>query len=150
MTRQSPPALNSRPARAAPVRRPKDRGEFNRRVYEIVRAIPPGRVMTYGGVAALIPAPRSVDPVAYRRVRARWVGYALAKCGNDLPWQRVVNAQGRISPRLGEGPPVQRVLLEDEGVAFDPHGVLDLAQYAWSPSTLWLHARGLAHPTADI
>jgi methylated-DNA-protein-cysteine methyltransferase related protein len=131
------------------VRRPKNRAEFNRRVYEIVQSIPRGRVMTYGAVGALIPSPTSVDPLAYRRVRARWVGYAMADCGDEVPWQRVVNAQGRISPRLGEGPPVQRLLLEDEGVTFDRGGTLDLAKHAWIPGADWLLARGLIQPGTE-
>ncbi len=149
MSRNSPPTLIHQRHRRGSVQPVHNRADFNRKVYEIVRAIPPGRVMTYGDVAALIPSPQSVDPLAFRHVRARWVGYALADCTEELPWQRVVNAHGRISPRLGEGPPVQRVLLEAEGVTFDHRGTLDLARLAWSPSRHWLRARGLIHPTEE-
>ena len=122
---------------------PADRQAFNQLVYDIVRAIPSGRVMTYGSIAALIPAPLSVDPLAYRRVRARWVGYAMAACPEDVPWQRVVNAKGRVSPRPGHGPPVQKILLEEEGVTFGRGDTLDLSAVAWSPSQSWLKRRGI-------
>jgi methylated-DNA-protein-cysteine methyltransferase-like protein len=64
-------------------------------------------------------------------VRARWVGYALAQCPEDLPWQRVVNAQGGISPRLGHGPHVQKLLLRREGVHLGRDGRIVLARYLW-------------------
>jgi len=117
--------------------------EFQARVHEIVRAIPPGRVMTYGGIASLIPPPPGEDWDSYARVRARWVGYAMAACPDDLPWQRVVNAQGKISPRPGRGPHEQRLLLEREGIEFDEKERLDLSRYAWSPPEGWLRPRGL-------
>jgi methylated-DNA-protein-cysteine methyltransferase-like protein len=140
------------PAPSSPAREPRsggshqppaDRHRFNLLVHDIVRAIPYGRVMTYGAIAALIPGPQNIDPLAYRRVRARWVGYALATCPEDVPWQRVVNAAGRVSPRPGHGPPVQRLLLEQEGAVFDRRSALDLAALAWSPSKDWLRRRGL-------
>jgi methylated-DNA-protein-cysteine methyltransferase-like protein len=105
--------------------------EFDAQVYEIVRSIPHGHVMTYGQIAKLIPAPASIDPIAYRRIRARWVGYAMGDCPGDVPWQRVVNAQGRISMRPGHGPHVQRVLLEQEGVVISQDGRIDLREYLW-------------------
>jgi len=138
------PSQRAKAARpAASPKQPADRQAFNRLVYDIVRSIPEGRVMTYGTIAALIPSPRSVDPLAYRRVRARWVGYAMAGCPDDVPWQRVVNAKGRISPRPGHGPPVQKILLEEEGVGFGRGDKLDLKTLAWSPDPAWLRKRGL-------
>lgn len=111
-------------------------------VYTVVRAVPPGRVTTYGRVAALIPPPPSMDVRAYEQVKARWVGYAMADCPGDVPWQRVVNAAGRISPRPDEGPEVQRLLLLEEGVVFDEADRIDLARFGWEPDRGW-HA---AHP----
>jgi methylated-DNA-protein-cysteine methyltransferase-like protein len=99
--------------------------------------------MTYGSIAALIPAPSNLDPLAYRRVRARWVGYAMAACPEGVPWQRVVNAKGQVSLRPGHGPPVQKMLLEEEGAIFGRNDTLDLANLAWSPSQNWLKRRGL-------
>jgi len=122
---------------------PTDRQAFNQLVFDIVRAIPSGRVMTYGAIGALIPTPETLDPLAYRRVRARWVGYAMAACPEDVPWQRVVNAKGQVSPRPGHGPPVQKVLLEEEGIVFGRGDKLDLTALTWSPSRNWLRSRGL-------
>lgn len=95
------------------------------RYYDVVRRIPRGRVTTYGTVATL----------AGRRGRARQVGYAMAALtgDTDVPWQRVVNARGEISPRSGgsAGEKIQRALLEDEGVAFDEKGRIDLEIFGW-------------------
>jgi methylated-DNA-protein-cysteine methyltransferase-like protein len=108
---------------------------FARRVYALVRRIPRGRVMTYGAIAELIPGPTGIPPRSYRRVRARWVGYALARCPDSIPWQRVVNAQGRVSPRLGHGPLIQRELLRREGVRFLPGDRISLGRFAWNPTS---------------
>lgn len=97
-----------------------------RRIYDTVCAIPRGRVATYGDIAALAGYPR----------HARQVGYALAALGpgNRVPWQRVVNARGGISPRADPGAEdFQRVLLESEGVVFGVDGRIDLARYRWRP-----------------
>ena len=111
-----------------------DQQAFREQVYRILRSIPSGRVLTYGDIGELIPPPPGIDLPAYGRVRARWVGYALAGCPEDLPWQRVVNARGGVSARPGLGPRVQRAMLEDEGVQFDQHGRLDLERYRWHPT----------------
>jgi len=116
---------------------------FREKVYLIVRAIPRGRVMTYGDIAALIPPPEEVDWLAYRRSRARWVGHAQRACPDELPWQRVINRQGRVSLRPGHGPHAQRTLLRGEGVIFDRLGRVNLKRYAWVPSESWRAARGL-------
>jgi len=115
---------------------------FAASVYRVVRAIPRGRIMTYGQIAALIPPSPGIDLRAYEHVKARWVGYAMAACPEDVPWQRVVNSRGRISLRGGEGPEVQRLLLMDEGVVFGETGQIDLARFAWEPEPEWY----AAHP----
>ncbi|MFI5349234.1 MAG: MGMT family protein [Elusimicrobiota bacterium] len=97
-----------------------------RRIYDVVRRIPRGRVATYGQVAWLAGFPR----------HARQVGYALQALPDDetAPWQRVVNAQGMISPRAHPyGVLQQRELLEREGVAFDANGRIRLARFQWKP-----------------
>lgn len=109
-------------------RRRRDRGPTGTypRIYAVVRRIPRGRVATYGQVAALAGrVPRG----------ARQVGYALAALthGRAVPWHRVVNAAGRLSPRPGGGELSQRVLLEREGIRFQPGGSIDLALYGWKP-----------------
>ena len=107
------------------------RQAFDEAVFVIVKQIPAGRVMTYGGIASLIPPPETIDPSAYVRIRARWVSYALKKCPESLPWHRVVNARGAISSRHGTGPALQRALLEDEGIEFDENNQLDLKALYW-------------------
>jgi alkylated DNA nucleotide flippase Atl1 len=92
---------------------------FHGRVYALVAQVPPGRVTTYGDVAAALGTPRV----------ARQVGWALAACRDDaVPWHRVINAKGTISFR-GDTPRavLQRARLEDEGVGFDAEGRVALA-----------------------
>lgn len=108
-------------------RQPEDRAapSFAHRVYDLVRRIPKGHVISYGGVAALLGRPRA----------ARGVGRALRELppDNDVPWWRVVNHAGGIS--LGKLDPhaarLQRVLLEAEGVRFDRRGRIDWESYGW-------------------
>lgn len=99
---------------------------FYERVYDFVRRVPPGKVVTYGQVAACLGVPRS----------SRAVGYALRALspGHDVPWHRVVNHRGQISPRYpAESPMLQRLLLEDEGVNFDTQSRIDLREFRWWP-----------------
>jgi len=157
-SRSAPPKSRTAPGRRARIGRPTGpdrrtrpdrsagpgrRKAFAAKVYAIVQAIPAGRVMTYGGIAAFIPPPAGISWTGYARVRARWVGYAMAACPDNLPWQRVVNAQGRISPRPGLSAGVQRALLRQERVRFNRSGRLDLRLLEWKPSESWLRARGL-------
>jgi len=96
------------------------------RIYAVVRRIPRGRVSTYGQIASLAGLPG----------HARQVGYALHALpdASRVPWHRVINAQGRVSPRADPGwDDVQRQLLEAEGVAFDDAGRVSLSRYAWRP-----------------
>ena len=126
-----------------------DRIQFNQSVYQIVEGIPIGQVLTYGRIAAIIPPPRGMSYTSYCAVRARWVGYAMASCPEGLPWHRVVNAQGRVSKRPGFGPDLQRKLLEDEGIAFDEKGRIDIKRYVWQPDDAWLLSRGLLPPAKE-
>ncbi len=112
-----------------------DRSQFERTVYAIVRLIPPGKVMTYGDIAELIPAPPGIDPLAYRRIRARWVGYALSRCPEDLPWHRVVNAEGRTSFRPSGTHRAQLALLKGEATPFLQPERVDLDAARWKPSS---------------
>lgn len=102
-------------------------GEAQRKIYAVIRRIPHGRVATYGQVAALAGLPR----------RARLVGQSLRSTpdGVEVPWQRVVNAQGTVSPRGGLGweEGYQRHLLEEEGVVFSKSGRIDLDRFGWDP-----------------
>ena len=92
-------------------------------IYTIVRQVPRAKVITYGQVAGLVGG-----------CTARMVGYALSALpdGSDVPWQRVINRMGKISPHgCGLGSLVQRQLLESEGVRFDAQGKIDLEEFGW-------------------
>ena len=98
----------------------------NGRVWAVVSCIPSGRVATYKQIAALagIEGPSG----------ARQVGYALAalKPGTDVPWHRVVNVKGTVSPRgRRDWSNEQSDRLAVEGVEFDAFGCIDLARFEW-------------------
>ena len=96
---------------------------FRAAVYAIVRRIPRGEVATYGQVALL----------AGRARAARAVGGAMRRCPDDVPWHRVVNAQGGISRRRHDvGMLTQRIRLEQEGVRLR-RGRVWLARFQWEP-----------------
>jgi methylated-DNA-protein-cysteine methyltransferase-like protein len=99
------------------------------RIWSVVRRIPRGRVATYGQVARIAGLPR----------QPRMVGYALHalpdEVASSVPWQRVINAQGKISLRAFAGSEaVQRKLLEREGVRFDARARVDLERFGWRPA----------------
>jgi methylated-DNA-protein-cysteine methyltransferase-like protein len=92
------------------------------RIWAAVTKLPRGRVATYGDIAESAGLPG----------HARQVGYALHNLPerSDVPWHRVVNARGEISPRTaGDSHELQRMLLEAEGIEFDVRGRLDLKRY---------------------
>ncbi|WP_419778347.1 MGMT family protein [Maridesulfovibrio sp.] len=98
---------------------------FTEKVIEVIKAIPEGKVCSYGRVAALAGNSRG----------ARQVVRILHSSGEkeQLPWQRVVNREGCISLKKGQGYERQRELLEKEGVEFDFDGRIDLETYLWCP-----------------
>jgi len=90
----------------------------------VVAGIPPGRVMSYGAVARAAGFPH----------HARMVARALAQSPQALPWFRVVNHQGGISPRgLNGEDDLQRLLLEEEGLEFDARGRINMSRSSWQP-----------------
>jgi len=94
-------------------------------IWRIVRRIPRGRVATYGQIAEL----------AGLEGHARQVGYALHNLPerSNVPWHRVINSRGEVSPRSGgDSHELQRLLLEGEGVEFDLSGRVELKKYRWS------------------
>lgn len=98
---------------------------FTQRAREIIRQIPPGKVTTYGIIAA----------GAGSRCGARQVARILhsSSAKYELPWHRVVNRQGRISLTSDKGYERQRQLLEGEGVVFDHTDTIDLGRFLWLP-----------------
>jgi methylated-DNA-protein-cysteine methyltransferase-like protein len=105
-----------------------DQQVYYEQVWNLVRQVPHGKVVTYGQVAQMIPPPSGVDVEEYKAFSPRWVGGAMAACPDDVPWQRVINSQGKISERPGALR--QRQLLEGEGVVFVKDKV-DLKVYQW-------------------
>jgi methylated-DNA-protein-cysteine methyltransferase-like protein len=107
---------------------PPDQQVYYEQVWHLVCQIPQGRVSTYGQIAQMSPLPAGVDFETYKAFSPRWVGNAMAACPDDVPWQRVINAQGKISQRPGAER--QRQLLEAEGILFVKDKV-DLKRYQW-------------------
>ena len=98
---------------------------YRERVFEIVRRIPSGRVMTYGQIADILG--EGYTP--------RTVGFVMHAADEETtPWQRVINSQGACSTgRVILPPDKQQRMLEAEGVEFDARGRCDLGRYRWTP-----------------
>ena len=111
---------------------PPNVAQFQAQVWSLVKLVPPGKVATYGQIASLIPPPHGMDPKAYAVFAPRWVGSAMARCPEGIPWQRIVNSQGKTSLSSTGGGNHQRELLEAEGVLFDEHDRIDLKKYRWA------------------
>lgn len=92
---------------------------FNQQVYEIVEKIPYGKVISYGGIASIIGNPRA----------ARQVGWAMSRCPENLPWHRVVMADGNIAG--GGYADMRRGLLESENIDFLPDGRVNMKTCMW-------------------
>ncbi len=95
--------------------------KIREQIWQIVNAIPRGRVCTYGQVANLAGMPQ----------QSRLVGRILARLpkGTRLPWHRVINSQGKIS---NPEPERQKERLEKEGIVF-VNGRINLKIYRWDP-----------------
>jgi methylated-DNA-protein-cysteine methyltransferase-like protein len=92
---------------------------FDNRVYAVLAQIPRGRVGSDGQIARLLGRPGA----------ARQVGWAMRRCPEGLPWQRVVMADGGITG--GDYAAERRALLLEEGVAFLADGRVDMQKCAW-------------------
>ncbi|MDR2936428.1 MAG: MGMT family protein [Rikenellaceae bacterium] len=93
-------------------------------VYDVVCAIPPGRVTSYGAIARAIGAPH----------HARLVGRVMAGCCDvGIPAQRVVDSAGRLSGRIAFGPGRMEALLEAEGVFVANSRVRNFRKVFWDP-----------------
>ena len=98
--------------------------DFNKVVYDIVKEIPFGKVLTYGQIARLAGKPQC----------SRMVGQAMhnVPANECIPCHRVVNSTGRLAPGWLD----QRKLLESEGVVFKKNGCIDIRSYRWEEATL--------------
>jgi methylated-DNA-protein-cysteine methyltransferase-like protein len=92
---------------------------FFNQVYVVLAQIPRGKVVSYGQIARLVGKPRA----------ARQVGWAMRRCPEGLPWQRVVMADGSVTG--GDYAAERRALLQAEGVAFLADGRVDMKKSAW-------------------
>lgn len=114
------------------------RAEFDTRVWELVHQIPRGYVLTYGEIASQLAPPLGVPADVYQVHGPRWVGQSMAGCPAEVPWQRVINGEGKISERRGGGALLQRQLLEAEGIEFDTRNRIDLKRYRWTKEPGWV------------
>lgn len=109
---------------------------FTKKVIEIIKAIPEGKVMTYGQIAEAAGSPRGARQV----VR---ILHAMSK-PYDLPWHRVVNIRGEIALQEEEARWSQEAALESEGVEVDAQGRIDLGRYRHVPDE---EGEGGRHPS---
>jgi methylated-DNA-protein-cysteine methyltransferase-like protein len=107
---------------------PPNKQVYFEQVWILVRKIPYGRVATYGQIAKLLPQPEDISAEDFQMSAPRWVGLALSACPDDVPWQRVINSQGKISHQTEAGN--QKQLLVSEGVLFSKDKV-GLDEYQW-------------------
>lgn len=98
---------------------------YREKVYALVLQIPRGMVMTYGQIANILG--EGYTP--------RTIGYVMhAADTENVPWQRVINSQGKCSTGKMTIPVnLQQSMLEQEGVVFDAKGRCDLGTYLWEP-----------------
>ena len=99
--------------------------EYTEKVLHLIKSIPKGKVLTYGGVAALAGNPRGARQVSR-------ILHSMSR-KHRLPWHRVINSKGRISLPCHAGYEEQRSLLEQEGVHFSFADRIDLGTYMWIP-----------------
>ena len=95
---------------------------FFEQVYALVCAVPEGRVVSYGQIAAMLGRPRA----------ARMVGWAMRCSPDDVPWQRVVMADGTVAG--GDFAGLRRAMLREEGAAFLPDSRVDMKKCRWLPA----------------
>lgn len=97
--------------------------QLSQNIVDTIAAIPIGKVLSYGAVAAL-----SGNPGAARQVS--WLLKSQTD-KNNLPWFRVINSAGTISIKDPHGYQLQKSLLESEGVIFDNRGRVNLHIFMW-------------------
>ena len=98
---------------------------FTSQVIRLIKAIPRGKVATYGQIAYLTGHYPSVRRVV-------WILHSLSE-KEGLPWHRIVNRRGEISLKPGAGYEKQKELLKDEGIVFSEKDRIDLDRFLWEP-----------------
>ncbi len=105
-----------------------DNTSFFKRVYEVVKQVPYGRVTTYGAIAAFLSS----------KGAARMVGWALNgsyTAHDNIPAHRVVNRKGLLTGKKHfGGPEVMKQLLESEGVVIDHDQIINFDELFWDPA----------------
>src|SRR3982751_1977429 len=98
---------------------------YRQNVFDLVKRIPRGRVMTYGQIAEILG----------EGYTARTIGYVMHGAdAEQVPWQRVINSQGKCSTgRMTMPMNLQQSMLEQEGVEFSEKGKCDLRTFQWFP-----------------
>ena len=108
-----------------PVNKKKSNDSFFEDVYEVVRLVPPGRVTTYGAIAAFLGAKSS----------SRMVGWAMNGCPADVPAHRVVNRTGLLTGKHHFNPPEEMERrLAKEGVPVAEDCVRNFRDLFWDPA----------------
>ena len=106
----------------------KKMSDFFKQVYQVAREIPPGRVTSYGAIAAYLGSPGA----------ARMVGWAMNACGSEtefVPAHRVVNKTGLLTGKHHfDTPEAMKELLENEGVEVIDNQILNFAEKFWDPA----------------
>lgn len=99
-------------------------GDLRDRVYSLMAELPADKVTTYGDLAAMAGYPRA----------ARIVGGIAHSGSTELPWHRLVNAQGGLAVGFPGGQDVQRQLLLQDGIECnDEWRVRDFGERRWRP-----------------
>ena len=102
----------------------REKNDFFKKVYNVTKQIPIGKVTTYGHIAE----------VCGIKSAARTVGWALNGCGRDIPAHRVVNRFGALTGKVHFGDPnLMEDLLRSEGIEFDKNGCVRLDKHLWVP-----------------
>jgi methylated-DNA-protein-cysteine methyltransferase-like protein len=112
--------------------------QFTQKVIQIIQAVPPGKVVSYGQVAVYVGVPRG----------ARQVGWTLKRIEESirLPWWRVINNEGRITIKgnMYNTPDIQKQLLEAEGIKVTDDLTLDIKKYRYKANRDQLKKWGLS------
>ena len=99
---------------------------FSKKAIAAIKKIPPGKVATYGQIAAMAGNPQAARQVVWI-LNSSWRK-------EKLPWHRIINSRGSISLKPGSGFEIQKTLLSKEGVIIDKRGFIDLDRYQWRPT----------------